>query len=87
VRILSGPDYFDAAILPKSAKLELIKIYEDLEKELPSIKVNHLIKYLRTNLEGKPDKIQECITVLNKLDSMRGTDWTATFPQLKQHIL
>jgi organic radical activating enzyme len=87
VRILSGPDYFDTAILPKIAKLELIKIYEDLEKELPSIKVNHLIKYLRTNLEGRPAKIQECITVLNKLDSVRGTDWTTTFPQLKQHIL
>jgi hypothetical protein len=87
VRILSGPDYFDVAILPREAKEELIKIYEDLEKELPAIKVNHLIKYLRTNLEGRPEKIKECIEVLNKLDSARETDWQTTFPQLKQYIL
>jgi sulfatase maturation enzyme AslB (radical SAM superfamily) len=87
IRILSGPDYFDVAILSKQAKHALIKIYQDLEKELPRMQVSHLIKYLQTNLDGRPDKVKECVSVLDKLDSARGTDWQSTFPQLQQYLL
>lgn len=86
IRILSTPDYFDVAILSDSAKKELILLYKQTEEKFPSIKVNHLIKYLETNKQGNNDKVKSCVEVLDKLDSIRKTDWHITFPELKKYI-
>jgi organic radical activating enzyme len=87
VRILSNPGYFDVAILPKDVKQELIEIYKQFASTSSKIKVNHLIKYLQSNLEGDSVKLAECINVIDKLDKIRGTDWKRTFPKLKENIL
>jgi sulfatase maturation enzyme AslB (radical SAM superfamily) len=87
VRILSNPGYFDVAILPKDVKQELIEIYKQFASTNSKIKVNHLIKYLQSNLEGVPVKLAECINVIDRLDKIRGTDWKKTFPELKENIL
>lgn len=86
IRILSSPDYFDVAILPEAAKLELIEIYKQVAVDHPRINVNHLIKYLETNMQGNDGKVKSCITVLDKLDIVRKTNWHSTFPELKKFI-
>jgi len=86
VRILSSPDYFDVAILPKSVKQDLIKIYTDFEKQHPDIKVSHLIKYLESNVDGDAGKLRHCVETLNKLDTIRNTNWAETFPELHEKI-
>ena len=86
VRILSSPYYFDVAILPKNIKEELITIYKKFEVENPNIKVSHLIKYLETNLDGDVDKVNRCKDILSKLDSIRNTNWSTTFPELYNRL-
>jgi organic radical activating enzyme len=86
IRILSNPEYFDVAILPIEAKQSLIAIYKEIETECPQIKVNHLIKYLESNMQGDDEKVKSCVNVLSKLDAIRKTNWHTTFSELKQFI-
>jgi molybdenum cofactor biosynthesis enzyme MoaA len=86
IRILIMPEYFDVKILPKKAKLELIKQYRTFAKQNSTQQVDHLIKYLETNLEGDENKVKQCIDTLDKLDSIRNTNWIETFPQLRKYI-
>jgi hypothetical protein len=87
VRILSSPDYFDVAILPKEVKLDILKVYNawattDKKKK----QIAHLVNYLETNVEGNTDLVDKCIETLTKLDSIRNTDWKTTFPQLYEKL-
>jgi organic radical activating enzyme len=87
IRILSQPDYFDAAILPLNIKKELITLYQDFKKENNKINVNHLIKYLETNPHENCQKVEEFLKIINKLDQIRNTDWKKTFEQLAEKFI
>lgn len=86
IRILSSPGYFDAAILPEKTKNALIEIYRAYASKNSKINVSHLTKYLESKKEGDPAKLEECIKVIEKLDAIRGTDWTKTFADLKNNL-
>lgn len=87
IRILSNPEYFDVAILPKRIKLELIDIYKNFNKEGTNIQVNHLIKYLESNMQQNEKQVKNFLEIITKMDLIRGTDWKTTFPELSEKIL
>jgi organic radical activating enzyme len=83
VRILSSPDYFDVAILPKSVKIELLDLYKKFQEKYPANKIDHLIKYLHETLDsGDTVKLNECKRVLSILDRSRNTNWQELYPWL-----
>lgn len=86
IRILSNPDYFDVAILPNEAKQELIKLYIDFDSKKSGIQVNHLINYLNSNKNSDQILIDKCINTLNRLDTIRKTNWRSTFVDLSKYI-
>jgi organic radical activating enzyme len=86
VRILSTPEYFDVAILPSKIKKDLIEIYKNFQQENKNIKVNHLIKYLETNLEGNDEKLKKFFETVEKLDTIRKTSWKSSFTDLNEKI-
>jgi hypothetical protein len=87
VRILSSPDYFDVAILPKEVKLDILNVYNEwATTDKKKKQIAHLVNYLETNLEGDDIKVERCIQILTKLDSIRKTDWKTTFPQLYEKL-
>lgn len=87
IRILSSPDYFDVAILTTEVKEDLIRIYKEwANTDKRYKKVAHLINYLEKNKEGNLDKVDKCTELLGKLDNIRSTNWTETFPQLREKL-
>lgn len=82
IRILSVPSSLDAKHLPQQAKLDIMSRYAN---SVHSKKLSHLIKYLNSTLEYdiNPNK---CVTFLEKLDKIRGTDWRKTFVELSNSI-
>lgn len=87
VRILSSPDYFDVAILPKEVKQDILNVYNSwATTDKKKKQIAHLVNYLETNIDGDDAKVTKCIDILNKLDSIRKTDWKTTFPQLYEKL-
>lgn len=88
-RILSSPDYYDVAILPTEVKNVLIQKYTewgegDTNKQRT---IAHLIKYLKSNLDtANTEKLKEFITITEKLDQLRDTDWKSTFTELQENL-
>ena len=83
IRILSAPEIFDPKQLPKQAKLELIDMYNS---SIHKDKIKHLVSYLTNTLNNNQLLYKESADFLNKLDGLRGTDWTKTFKQLHKTI-
>lgn len=86
VRILSNPQYYDVSILSSDAKKELINIYKELEVELPSVQINHLINYLELKSEENEDQLKKFLTISSQLDNIRNTNWRETFVDLSKFI-
>jgi molybdenum cofactor biosynthesis enzyme MoaA len=87
IRILSNPEYYDAAILPSAAKEELIKIYTSwANTDSRRRKISHLINYLEKYKREDFDKLTKCVETLDKLDTIRSTNWRETFPQLSEYL-
>jgi organic radical activating enzyme len=87
VRILSSPDYFDVAILPKEVKQDILNVYNEwATTDKKKKQIAHLVNYLETNIDGDDAKVTKCIDILNKLDTIRKTDWKTTFPQLYEKL-
>jgi len=81
VRILSSPDHFDCAWLPRHTKQQLIELY--LEAKMPM----HLVRYLEDNLDNYDKGLhQDFLKFVNKLDDIRGTDWNEVFVDLSKSI-
>tara|TARA_Y100000385_G_scaffold34743_1_gene32642 strand:- start:1575 stop:2795 length:1221 start_codon:yes stop_codon:yes gene_type:complete len=80
-RILRIPDTYEVKILPIKNKKELIDMYSASPYKQ---KILHLIKYLESNLNYEDIKSLElCFETLSKLDTIRGTDYKKTFPELR----
>lgn len=86
IRILSSPNYYDVKVLDRLSKLQLIDLYQKIEKQCPRIKVNHLIKYLENNLDGDQKLLEQAINTVSRLDTIRNTNWETTFETLKESI-
>jgi len=82
IRILSHPDMLDVKHLPKQAKLDIINTYNN---SVHKDKLSHLISYLTNNLEYEGN-YYTCAEFLEKLDKIRGTDWSKTFVELYNSI-
>jgi hypothetical protein len=90
-RFLEGPGFLDIRILPKSAKLEIIKTLENM----PGPAHHHKwykaeIKILNEYLESSDlIKVKKFVRIMNKLDELRNTNWKQTIPDvydlLKRH--
>ena len=49
--------------------------------------IAHLIKYLKSNLDtANTEKLKEFITITEKLDQLRDTDWKSTFTELQENL-
>jgi len=80
-RILRIPETYEVKILPIKNKKELIDMYSASPYKQ---KILHLIKYLESNLNYEDKKSLElCFETLSKLDTIRGTDYKKTFPELR----
>jgi len=82
IRILSAPDMLDVKHLPRQAKLDIIDTYNN---SVHKDKLSHLISYLTNNLEYDGN-YYTCAEFLEKLDKIRGTDWSKTFVELYNSI-
>jgi len=82
IRILSNPSMLDVKHLPKQAKLDIINTYNN---SVHKDKLSHLISYLTNNLEYEGN-YYTCAEFLEKLDKIRGTDWSKTFVELYNSI-
>jgi organic radical activating enzyme len=84
LRILTGPGQLDVKILPKRCKIDLLNLYKSYDPSITS-KISHLIEYIEQNI-NYPDSSEELVTYLDKLDSIRHTNWRAVFPKLASYI-
>ena len=82
IRILSNPSMLDVKHLPKQAKLDIINMYNS---SIHKDKLMHLISYLTDNLDYEGN-YYTCLDFLEKLDKIRGTDWSKTFVELYNSI-
>jgi MoaA/NifB/PqqE/SkfB family radical SAM enzyme len=83
-RFLEAPNWLDLRNLPKSAKLEIIEFYKGLNHgETRSKHYRSLIKFLENYLDYENILyIQEFIKIMDKLDSIRNTNWRETLPDV-----
>ena len=85
-RFLEGPDWIDIRSLPKSAKQEIIDTYKSLmhhsvnRTKWYKATINLLEKYM--DYEHIP-RLQEFVTIMDKLDKIRGTDWRKVLPDVQ----
>ena len=92
-RFLKNPVGTNIALLPRHLKLKMIDVYQN--SNLPNKWKNYLIGYLENNLDTYSEElciksVNDHIIYLDKLDSIRGTNWKKTFPEivelLKEHL-
>lgn len=89
IRILSEPEEFDVAFLPKCAKIKLVEHYNNWagDDRWKQKKVAPLIKYIKTNMDNYTSKwYKQFFVTVEKLDSARNTNWKQTFPELNKEI-
>lgn len=85
LRFLSGPHSFDIAFLPDDAKEKVIFIYENVN--MPHRWKQYVISHLKNNMnvhshETCYNHTMKFISYMDKLDSIRGTNWKSTFPDV-----
>ena len=84
-RFLEGPAWLDLRSLPKSAKEEIIEHYKSLmhHTENRTKWYKAIIKLLEKYIDRENSKkYQEFVTVMDKLDKIRGTDWRKVLPEV-----
>ena len=82
LRFLYTPPFMNIAILPKSAKMEIIETYAKNLDKTGSIGES-VIHYLKNSFNRhEPELIKEFVSFMNKLDELRGTDWKQTLPDV-----
>lgn len=81
-RFLYSPSVMNITILPSSAKEEIIKTYEkNLDRTGPTGLT--IINHLKNNFDThKPDDIKKFVQYMDKLDSIRNTNWQQTLPDI-----
>ena len=81
-RFLYSPSVMNITILPSSAKEEIIKTYEkNLDRTGPT--GSTIINHLKNNFDThKPDDIKKFVQYMDKLDSIRNTNWQQTLPDI-----
>lgn len=83
-RFLEGPWHLDIRSLPKSAKQEIIDFYKNLPGDANRQKwytaiTRLLTKYMETE---RIDRLTKFVSIMDKLDKLRGTDWRTTLPDV-----
>lgn len=84
-RFLEGPVWLDLRSLPRSAKEEIIEHYKSLmhHKEHRTKWYKAIIKFLEKYIDiENSTKYQEFVTVMDKLDKIRGTNWRKVLPEV-----
>jgi organic radical activating enzyme len=77
-RFMYGPEEQSLKILPKEAKLEIIKNYIKHEHITGDVGVA-VCRFLRDNLEYEDRAlVKKYVQFMNKLDELRGTNWHTT---------
>lgn len=81
-RFLYSPSVMNITILPSSAKEEIIETYEkNLDRTGPT--GSTIINHLKNNFDThKPDDIKKFVQYMDKLDSIRNTNWQQTLPDI-----
>lgn len=81
-RFLYSPSVMNITILPSSAKEEIIETYEkNLDRTGPTGLT--IINHLKNNFDThKPDDIKKFVQYMDKLDSIRNTNWQQTLPDI-----
>lgn len=85
-RFLEGPTWLDLRSLPRSAKEEIIDHYKSLmhHTENRTKWYKAIIRFLEKYLDHENSKkYQEFITVMDKLDKIRGTEWRKVLPEVQ----
>lgn len=81
-RFLYGPEGHNIAVLPKSAKLEIIETYK-ANTEAAGEAARGIPNYLEEHMDvDRPEKVKVFVNYMNKLDEIRGTDWKKTLPDI-----
>lgn len=81
-RFLYSPSVMNITILPSSAKEEIIETYEkNLDRTGPT--GSTIINHLKNNFDThKPEAIKKFVQYMDKLDSIRNTNWQQTLPDI-----
>ena len=81
-RFLYSPSVMNITILPSSAKEEIIETYEkNLDRTGPTGLT--IINHLKNNFDThKPEAIKKFVQYMDKLDSIRNTNWQQTLPDI-----
>jgi hypothetical protein len=81
-RFLYSPSVMNITILPSSAKEEIIETYEkNLDRTGPT--GSTIINHLKNNFDThQPDAIKKFVQYMDKLDSIRNTNWQQTLPDI-----
>jgi len=83
-RTLRAPEQYDIAYLPDDVKRKVIDTYK--ASNLPENWKNFICGYLENNMNKyehiSQNHINKFVTHMDNLDSIRGTDWKNTFPDV-----
>jgi organic radical activating enzyme len=85
IRILTDPEEFNVAFLPKDVKIKILEHYHTWIGGDPRRykKVAPLIKYLESNINNYDEKWKQTFfKTIETLDLSRKTNWKETFPEL-----
>lgn len=85
-RFLEGPVWLDLRALPRPAKEEIIEHYKSLMHHTANRTkwYKAIIKFLEKYIDQENSKkYQEFITVMDKLDKIRGTNWRNVLPEVQ----
>lgn len=85
--MLNAPSYLNVNLLPSSLRLSLINELTEFQNGLTDRRIigqwNFIIETLRVAADATTEAKREFVEVTNKLDSIRGTSFVDTFPELK----
>ena len=83
-RTLRAPEQYDIAYLPDDVKIKVIDTYK--ASNLPEKWKNFICGYLENSMNKyehiSQNHINKFVTHMDNLDSIRGTDWKNTFPDV-----
>jgi hypothetical protein len=91
-RYLEGPDWLDLRYLPRSAKQEIISVYEALDAQRPESAKWHkaIIRLLNKYMDDSYTNFKhlaDFVKYMDILDRQRGTAWRTTIPDTYELLL
>lgn len=82
IRHIRYPARYDVSFLPDEVKIDVIKKYSEME--LPLHYKKYLISYLYNSMgQHNEEQVKRFVTLMDKLDDIRKTNWRKTFPDVE----